>query len=364
MPVCCAGRMMTVAGTAFFCPLVNHFFIQLLQTMTKIVCLFFIVSCWTISALKAQPVPHLGREDKIRLREAIAISDKTGEKIWTGISSVPFTILLVTDSVEFLINHPNPSPDFLFSEKDSILKTSIFYRQRQFSPKLLATFPAVNGVNCIVVGTPASTGLSTTEWIITLLHEHFHQYEYSSPEYYKAVEKLELSGGDKTGMWMLNYPFEYERSRVIERYKKYTEALSRIIADTTVHQFSIHLKNYKKARNEFMQELEPADYRYFSFQLWQEGIARYTEYKFLELLETYTPSEEVMQLPDFVPFQTYRKKLYNSQMEKLVKQQLNEDKRVCFYSAGFAEGLLLDKINPAWRSAFLKDRFYLENYRK
>jgi hypothetical protein len=356
--------VITVAGTAFFCPFISHFFIQLLQTMRGIVYLFIIVSCWTVSALKAQPVPHLGREDKIRIREAIAISDKAGEKIWTGISTVPFTLLLVTDSVEFLINHPNPSREFLLSEKDSILKTDIFYRKRQFSPKLLATFPAVNGVNCIVVGTPAATGQHTTGWIITLLHEHFHQYEYSSPGYYKAVEKLELSGGDKTGMWMLNYPFEYERSSVIERYQKYTETLFRIIADTSAGQFPILLKNYKKARNEFMHALEPADYRYFSFQLWQEGIARYTEYKFLELLGAYTPSEEVMQLPDFIPFQVYREKLYSSQMKNLSKQQLNEDKRECFYSAGFAEGVLLDKINPAWRSAFLKDRFYLENYRK
>ncbi len=33
-----------------------------------------------------------------------------------------------------------------------------------------------------------------------------------------------------------------------------------------------------------MQQLKPDDYKYFSFQVWQEGIARYTEYKFLEAM--------------------------------------------------------------------------------
>lgn len=123
-------------------------------------------------------------EDKIRIREAINISKQMGEKIWNGINKVPFVILLVTDSLEFLVNHPYPSDDFKLSEDDKILNTKILYRKRLFPDFYLATFPAVNGVNCIVVGTPEKTNKNSSDWTITLLHEHFHQYQFTSQHYY------------------------------------------------------------------------------------------------------------------------------------------------------------------------------------
>jgi len=125
------------------------------------------------NVMNGQPAPEMRYEDKIRIREAISIANEFGDKIWKGINDVPFVLILITDSVEFLINHPYPSDDFMLSGKDSILKTSIYYRPKQFDKQFLATFPAVNGVNCIVVGTPENTGKSSTDWTITLLHEHF-----------------------------------------------------------------------------------------------------------------------------------------------------------------------------------------------
>ena len=310
----------------------------------------------------AQTVPQMRTADKLRIREAITISEKFGERIWKGINETPFTIILVTDSTEFLISHPYPSADFILSEKDTILKTDILFRKRQYSPALLATFPAVNGVNCIVVGTPENTGLNSTEWIITLLHEHFHQYEYSYPGYYQSVEELELSGGDQSGMWMLNYPFPYEDKQVIKQYQKYTLTLSSLLGGISNKNFNSLFNKYKRERNNLKQLLKPADYRYFSFQIWQEGIARYTEYKFLELLKNYKPAKQISNLPDFISFNDHKAKLYRSQTDLLLKLKLNEGKRVCFYAIGFAEGILLDKLNPYWRLLFLTNKFYVERY--
>jgi hypothetical protein len=39
-----------------------------------------------------------------------------------------------------------------------------------------------------------------------------------------------------------------------------------------------------------------------------------------------------------------------------------EDKRICFYAIGFAEGLLLDKLNPKWHDNYLIDKFNIERY--
>jgi len=309
-----------------------------------------------------QTIPKMAVEDKIRIKEAINISEKYGDQIWNGINKAPFAVVLVTDSVEFLVFHPLPTPDFTLSETDSILNEKIYWRKRQFSTGLLATFPAVGGVNCIVVGTPKNTGKNTTEWIITFLHEHFHQYVYSQPDYYAGVEKLDLSGGDQTGMWMLNYPFPNDNATVTTSYNMYVAALADAVSAEGQGNFNKRFSIYKKQRKRLKKVLKPADYRYFSFQLWQEGIARYTEYSFLEAMKTYQPTPEVANMPDFISFEKYKEKLYADEIRKLQQLKLPDGQRVCFYSNGFAEGLLLDKLNPGWREFFLKDKFYLEQY--
>lgn len=90
----------------------------------------------------------------------------------------------------------------------------MFFRKRMYPIAMQATFPGVNGVNTIVIGHAELTADKTsTRWVLTVLHEHFHQLVYSQPGYYADVEKLGLAHGDKTGMWMLNYPFPYDSAR-------------------------------------------------------------------------------------------------------------------------------------------------------
>lgn len=308
--------------------------------------------------LFGQPKPELRYEDKIRIKEAMTISTEFGDKLFKGYSAVPFAIVLVTDSTEFLINHPYPSNDFKLLETDDILKTDIYYRKTQFNPHFLATFPAVNGLSCIVVGTPENTNKNSTEWVITLLHEHFHQYQNADPDYYKSVDNLDLSGGDQTGMWMLNYPFPYDSLPIIGQYELFTKALHKAVTQGK----KSNLRKYFAERKKLKKMLSDADYRYFSFQIWQEGLARYTEYNFLELLENYNPSREMKALTDFIPFPELKSEMYQNEVDNLIQKKLNESKRVSFYSVGFAEGLLLDKLNKSWREKYLTDKFYIEKY--
>lgn len=307
-----------------------------------------------------QTTPKMRNEDKIRIKEATTISNKLGDKIWNGINKVPFTVLLVTDSLEFLVNHPYPSEDFKLSEEDKLLNTKIFYRERKFPDWYLATFPAVNGVNCIVVGTPEKTNKNSTNWVITLLHEHFHQYQFTSKNYYEEVKKLDLSGGDETGMWQLNYPFPYNNSKVVKQFNKYTSALFKAVYNVEKKHFNKDFKNYLKERLKFKKILKPEDYRYFSFQIWQEGIARYTEYRFLQELENYIPSNEIEQLKDFVSFKDFKNKFYLSELKSLSTSKLEKDKRISFYAIGLAEGILLDKQKPNWQEKYNTEKFNIE----
>ena len=315
-----------------------------------------------LATVEGQSIPQMRKEDKIRIREAINISNRFGDSIWQGINKTPFVVLLLTDSVEFLINHPYPTDDLKLSEQDEILKTKILYRKRQFSKTFLATFPAINGVNCIVAGTPENTGKSTTDWIITLLHEHFHQYQYTQKDYYTSVASLDLAGDDQSGMWQLNYPFPYDSLPVSNQYLRYTDALSKVVSSVDKKDFQKAFNIFHIERKKLMGLLKPADYRYISFQLWQEGIARYTEYKFLELLDNYKPAIEVSQLPDFIPFKKFKEEFLRSHLSSVTALKLDKEKRVCFYDIGLAEGILLDKLNPQWTTQYFAEKFFLEKY--
>ena len=187
-------------------------------------CVFLNLLSLTVLPCIGQPDPEMRMEDRVRIREAMNISRLFGESIWKGIDEAPFALILVTDSIEFLVNHPSASSDFTSLGYDSLLGSRVYFRKATFNKRFLATFPAINGLNTIVVGTPENTGLTSTAWIVTILHEHFHQYVYSMAGYYKAVDSLSLSGGDKSGMWMLNYPFPYTDSAVVDKYTAYTRA--------------------------------------------------------------------------------------------------------------------------------------------
>lgn len=324
--------------------------------------LIFILLLNSYFTAYSSSAPLMRYQDKIRIREAIHISKQYSEQIWKNMQQLPFVVLLVTDSTEFLIHHPYPSSDFQLSENDSILKTRIYFRARRFSNKLLATFPAVNGVPCIVIGLPEKTNKSSSEWTITLLHEHFHQYQFSSKGYYQDVEGLNLSRGDSTGSWQLNYPFPYEDEKIVLQFNRFRTALREAVLNRINKSINRNLKNYRKERDKLKSILKPADYNYLSFQIWQEGISRYTEYKFLTLLDDYTPSTEMKSLPDYIPFSDLRDKLFKNETGFLNKMSLSADKRVCFYSIGFAEALLLDKENEQWRQHYMTDKFFIENY--
>ncbi|MDO8548558.1 MAG: hypothetical protein Q7S39_00200 [Ignavibacteria bacterium] len=303
-------------------------------------------------------------EDKIRIAEAYRIAELYCNKIWKDWDKAPFALLLIYDDNEFLINHPSPTEDFELIGFDSLLKSNVYYRERVFNTNLLATFPAVNGLTTIVAGTPENTEKSSVVWIITILHEHFHQYQYSQPDYYSSVNELDLSGGDETGMWMLNYPFPYDDEEVNKQHKKLTEALLKVVIPFPPDSRLFHrdLTDFLEERKNFKNLLNEKDYKYFSFQLWQEGIARYTEYKIADMISNYEPSEELIALKDYKPFYEAADGIRENIFNQIKEWSLKDNQRLCFYSFGAAEGLLLDRVNKNWKEQYFERKFFLEEY--
>jgi hypothetical protein len=321
-----------------------------------------ILFCAAGKALPEAP-PQIPIDDRVRLAEAFRLADKLGDEVWRGWSKSPFAVALVTPEYDFLVRHPDPPKEFTEAGYDADLKSKIYYRKRAFNPELLATM-YVGGVPTIVIGQAENTSAKTsTRWAVTLLHEHFHQFQYSQPDYQAGVKALDLARGDETGMWMLNYPFSYSDAEVNRRFMVMIEALADALKSVKAGQFSAKLSAYVEARKQFQQRLTPDDYRYFSFQLWQEGIARYTEYKIARLAaKRYGPSKEFAALKDFSSFEQDADATLNRILSRLPKLSLDKDQRIAFYTVGAAEALLLDEANPDWQRRYTAEKFYPDKY--
>ncbi|MCB0726047.1 MAG: hypothetical protein KDD00_01185 [Ignavibacteriae bacterium] len=333
-----------------------------IHNLTVILFLFYFLSITNLLFSKSDST-ELRHEDKLRIREAVRIANDYGDLVWKNFDSAPFAIILVTNDNEYLMNLPNPTDDFKSIGYDTIIGGEIFTRPRQFSNNMLATFPAVNGIPTIVVGQPEYTSRPTMDWIITIVHEHFHQLQYSQPDYYESVNALDLAGGDESGMWMLNYNFPYDNKEISEQYQKLTQSAKKTYLSESDKEFNINLGVYKAERAKFKSMLNDNDYKYFSFQLWQEGLARYTEIKIADKIkDIYKPSKELSELEDYISMESFYEDILSKLLRKADTQSLQEDGRVCFYTLGALEGLILDRSNPGWQDLYFTEKFYPEMY--
>lgn len=335
------------------------------MTIKTTVALSFILLIAPTTAL-GQDKPSLREVDRIRLAEAFNLSDKLGDELWAGWKKAPFAVLLVTPDKEFLIGHPRPSDDFKSLGYDAKLKSDVYYRDRKFPTDLLATFPAVGGLSTIVIGQAENTASKTsTPWVITLMHEHFHQLQDAQPNFFKETEGLNLSRGDQTGMWMINYPFPYTTPEVSQQVAVLVRLNVEAIEAKDQVAFSSKLRAYLEARDALKKMLSADDYKYLSFQLWKEGIARYTEDRVAHwAASNYQPSREFQNLKDFTTFAATARQVRQGIVRELSTLKLEDYKRVAFYPLGAGEGLMLDRANPKWRIRYFAEKFDNENYFK
>jgi len=317
-----------------------------------------------VPAVDAQAPPTLPNADRIRIAEAFRLADGLGNRVWPDWDKAPFAVLLVTPEHEFLIRHPRPSDDFTLVGEDAVLKHKVSFRKRKYPVHLLATFPAVGGIPTIVIGQAENTEAKTSaRWVITLVHEHFHQLQYSQPRYYAEVDALGLARGDLTGMWMLNYPFPYTTPEVKDHFSMMCKSLTDALQARQQPDFANKLASYVETRKKFQSMLKTDEYKYFAFQVWQEGIARYTEYHLAKLAAAeHEPSKEFQELKDYTSFKEVARAILTAIEKEMGSVQLDKAKRTVVYNLGAAEGVVLDSANPNWRKRYFEAKFSLDTH--
>jgi hypothetical protein len=310
------------------------------------------------TGVRAQHAPSLTAADRVVLAEAFRVSDGVREHVWPGWHEVATPLLLVTDSAEFLLRHSKPDADFAALGRDPVLREAIWTRPRHFPPMLLATFPAVGGIPTTVVGRPARTGKTAPAWVLTILHEQFHQLQTTRPGYFAAVDSLHLSRGDSTGMWMLNYPFPYDSAPVQQALQRVATALDRALAAAPSERGAA-LAGYRSARTDLSAALSPDDERYLEFQLWQEGVARYVEYECARAAGGGS-ARAFRQLAGHERYADVARAMEPAWRAQLQDLRLGERRRVAFYALGAATAELLTEVNPRWKERYFAEPFRLD----
>ena len=145
--------------------------------------------------LIAQAVPEA--MDLIRLAEAFRLARVVQSTVWPGWETAPFPVLLVGAERESLVGNSVVPRGFTPDGYSAILQMEIWSRPRQFDQSLLATFPAFGPPAVIVMGRAEVTKKTSAAWVLTVLHEHFHQYQTADPKYYSVLEGM--SGPPRSG---------------------------------------------------------------------------------------------------------------------------------------------------------------------
>ncbi|HVX87302.1 MAG TPA: hypothetical protein VG940_00105 [Gemmatimonadales bacterium] len=269
------------------------------------------------------------------LGDAARILDRVGDRIWPGWGTAPRQVLLVTDSAELFL------PTIGAAE-------ATWSRKRIFPPTFQATFPAVGGVPTIVIGTPEGTATPPDRWALTVLHEHFHQLQYSRPDYYTRLNALGLARGDTTGMWALNYPFPYDSAPIQQAVRRWADLLHAALAGPPRDRAAAGARA-RVAKHALDAMLAPDDRKYLDFQLWQEGVPRW-----IELQGAREARKEGLVAQETLEWQERRL------VDDLTKIDLGRDRRVVVYALGAATAELLDWEGQGWRWGYFERMFALE----
>ena len=310
--------------------------------------------------VQAQADIELSRADRTRIEEASRLVRALPERLWPGWGGTPFDLLLVTESAELFVGSRAPGASFSRRPADPTLGPELWIRPLSLPPNILATFP-VGGAPTIVVGTAERTGKSSTAWVLTLMHEHFHQWQYSLPDYYAAVSRLGLARGDTTGGWMLDYPFPYDSAPVQQAMGEVARALGRALALPLAAR-SGAIADVVARRDTLRARLGPSDERYFEFQLWQEGVARFIELAAARAAAgTGEPPAAFRTLPDHEPYRRAADSALSGLRRSLDRLDLGSQRRVAFYAIGAAMALLLDEAGTDWKDAYLRRPFRLSD---
>lgn len=303
-----------------------------------------LVFCLIHLLASAQQSPSARNVELVQI--ASKLKDAVGEVFWEEWKDIPMISLLVEEHYEYVFNYTPLDSSF---RQDSL--SGLYFRPRTQGLDLLATFPLVDWKTTMVLGTPENTAVqSDLHWLLTVIHEHFHQLQYTQPRYFQGSKELALAQGENDYLWPLNFPFPYNNQKVVQQLFEMRKTLKNALSDTSL------VSTYRAQKAQLQAIISEKEYRYLNFQLWQEGFARFMEIKVLEYWLNNYHELGILQFEkdELIGLKSY----YQSQLEKeLLDPYFFQKGRVQFYIMGAAEALLIEVINSEWKPQYFSSLF-------
>ena len=300
------------------------------------------------AAALAAPSPAPPRHLRALIRDTQTIVRRDGSRLWPGFGAKPFQMILVHGARETLFCHAQ-LPQFTRVTRDPITGCAIQSRRRVFDLDVSTALDFADQPAMIVFGTPRHREEDDASWVIDVGHEAFHQYQFGLPDYAAQVAALGLApkGGD--GSWMLDYPFPYQDAKVAGAFATLCQRAGEFLAASAPRQRRQAVMDYLAARHLARATVSPTDWRYYEFQVGQEGVARWTQ---VMLAQAAARREQ-----RFANVARERLGGVATSMRAITRQGLGVWKRSAFYELGAAEAMMLDAFAPKWREVYRERPF-------
>lgn len=198
---------------------------------------------------------------------------------------------------------------------------------------------------------------SPYDQVETILHEAFHVYQHSrNPNKYAnemAVTKYPLLDPENNALYVLEGNLLKDALLQSDRNLK-MEKIREFVA----------VRSYRQSR------LDSSSVEYENLNEYNEGLAKYTEYKFLTSGQALKPIREMYYQQGFYGYKDVLASQYTDRLQNMVNVvAVNDDRfankfgagpmRFRLYELGACQAMLLDEVFPAWKSSIFNDGVYL-----
>ncbi|MBA4041139.1 MAG: hypothetical protein C0474_04975 [Sphingobium sp.] len=282
------------------------------------------------------------------IRDAKALVQRQGSAVWPGFDTIPFHMILVTADADILFCN-GPVDGFRAIGTDPISGCTVQTRKRLFDLDLSASFPVGDELSMIVIGMPKALGLTRNDWVLTLAHEAFHQYQSRLPDYAAKVDELGLASSAANGSWMLDYPFPYADPALGAAVEAMATAGLAFLEARTPALRQVAIGHYIDARRRAMSAVKPVQWRYYEFQIGQEGVARWTEWALAEAGSRRNPG--------LATAAKERRLSLIASLRSIRQQGVRVWKRGAFYELGSVECHMLVAMGLPWRETYTASPF-------
>ena len=305
-----------------------------------VLALFSAVALGASAQLPAEP-------DRRMIADAHAIVRNEGDILWAGLSQAPLPTLLIGPEHETLFCGL-PTPSFSAISFDPITRCTMQVRAREL-PVDLAAATDLGNVSVIHMGLPEALDATQADWIVTFLHEAFHQYQSTLPGYFSAVDVVRARLGKAGEQWILEYPFPYADPKVKAEFAAMTLSAGQFLSAESDAQAEAAIRSYVEARNRARDAMSPDDWLYYEFQVGQEGVARWTELKIATAASNARP--------DIAAIGKERTGGLAVSLGAIDRQGLNMWRRSSFYVLGAIEASMLERVRPRWQQEYATNPF-------